>query len=90
MNKENITITGFGTPYGIRISTSEHPSYTFKYIPLKDTDEGRVNIDEVRLNIEEIDTEAGVIELLIRYMKHCSQECTHVPEKGELRFHYNE
>jgi len=83
MDKENITITGFGENYGIRISTPEHPSYTFKYLPLKDT-------DEVRLKRHHRDTEANIIHFIILYMKHCSQECTHVPEKEELRFDYHE
>jgi len=83
MDKENITINGFRNHYGIRISTPETPSYTFRFLSLKDT-------DEVRLKRHHRDTEANIIHFIILYMKHCSQECTHVPEKEELRFDYNE
>ena len=84
MDKENITITGLGKQKGIRISTPEHPSYMFKYVPVQD------NIDEVRFGIQDINTEARLIQLIIQYMKHCSEKCTHVPDKEQLRFDYNE
>lgn len=86
MNEKDIHITGIERlekQYGMQITTPEHRSYTFKYLPLNNT-------DQVRLGIANINTIAGLIEFIIRYMKHCSQECTHVPKKEQLRFHYNE
>jgi hypothetical protein len=81
MNEKDINITGFGKQHGIRINTPEHRSYTFKYLPLNNT-------NEVRLGIANINTVAELIELIIRYMKHCSQECEIHMNNKKLIFHY--